>query len=111
MPATEVSSALQIPPNYLGKILHVLARADVLSSSRGKHGGFGLAAPPDQISILQVVSLFDRLDSGPTCLLSSAKCSEREPCAAHERWKSVSEQILTFFRETSVSDLMAGTQN
>lgn len=111
MAATDVSAALQIPPNYLGKILHVLARGGVLSSSRGKHGGFGLAVPPDQISVLQVVSLFDRIDGEPTCLLGRAKCTEEEPCAAHKRWKSASEQILAFFRETTVSDLMSGAHN
>jgi len=106
--ATEVSAALQIPPNYLGKILHVLAHANVLSSSRGKHGGFGLAVPPQEISILSVVSLFDRIDGEPTCFLGRARCTEDEPCAAHKRWKSASEQILAFFRETTVSDLMSG---
>jgi len=109
--AVDVSTALGIPPNYLGKILHVLARANVLSSSRGKHGGFGLAVPPDRISLLQVVSLFDPLGGDPTCLLGRAKCSEREPCAAHKRWRSVSEQIIAFFRETTVGDLMGGTRS
>jgi Rrf2 family iron-sulfur cluster assembly transcriptional regulator len=109
--ATDVSAALQIPPNYLAKILHVLAHAKVLSSSRGKHGGFGLAVPPQEISVLNVVSLFDRIDGEPTCLLGRAKCNEEEPCAAHKRWKSASEQIISFFRETTVSDLMSEAHN
>jgi Rrf2 family protein len=111
VPATDVSSALDIPPNYLGKILHVLARSNVLTSSRGKHGGFELAISPDELSILQVVSLFDRFGGEPTCLLGRSQCTDHQPCAAHQGWKSVSEQILAFFHETTVSDLMGGSSN
>lgn len=105
----EVAGALGIPRNYLAKILHELGRGGVLVSSRGKHGGFQLAGDPRQLSLLDVVRQFDSIAEQRACLLGRGLCSDRNACAAHWRWKSVSEQIATFFRGTTVADLMAST--
>ena len=104
--AWDISTILGIPANYLGKILHALAREGILESSRGKHGGFRLAVPPEQISLLQIVSLFDSLGEKPRCLLGRMECSSEHPCAAHGRWKGVADQVTAFFNETTVSDLL-----
>ncbi len=105
----QAASALGIPRNYLSKILHELARDGVLVSSRGKLGGFQLASDPDELSLFAVVHRFDHIAEERRCLLGRNQCSDRNACAAHWRWKSVSEQITTFFQETTVGDLMAGT--
>lgn len=104
--ASELAETTGVPRNYMGKILHELTRAGVLKSSRGKLGGFELGMPPDQLQLLRVVSLFDRIDSERHCLLGRIECSDRDPCPAHHRWKAASEQIARFFSETTVADLL-----
>lgn len=54
-----ISAAQGIPPKYLEQILLVLKRSKVLRSSKGKGGGFQLAKSPDDISLADVVRLFD----------------------------------------------------
>jgi Rrf2 family protein len=103
---SQMAEALRIPRNYLAKILHELARSGVLMSSRGKLGGFRLARPPEQVSLLDVVSRFDRIEGRRLCLLGRRACSDRHPCPAHSRWKALSEQTAAFFRETKVADLL-----
>ncbi|HWP39157.1 MAG TPA: Rrf2 family transcriptional regulator [Gemmatimonadales bacterium] len=104
----EIAEALHIPRNYLAKILHELARSGVLMSARGKLGGFRLARPPEHISLLDIVSHFDRIEGRRLCLLGRRACTDRHPCPAHSRWKAVSEQTAAFFRETNVADLLKG---
>lgn len=101
----EVASALSVPRNYLSKILHVLARGGVLSSTRGPHGGFELAVPAESLLLADVVGAFDDLESRGVCLLGRASCSDRSPCGAHHRWKEVSEVVGSFFRDTTVAEL------
>jgi len=110
VPAAEVSAALKIPPNYLGKILHELARAKILASSRGKRGGFVLAVKPERLPLLKVVSLFDDFSQERRCLLGRSRCNDQTPCLAHNQWKDVSEQVTTFFRETTVGHLLKESQ-
>jgi Rrf2 family protein len=101
-----VADALDVPRNYLSKILHTLAREGVLLSSRGPTGGFRLARKPDAMPILHVVRAFDPLEGPRTCILGRPRCSDRNPCPAHGRWKSISDQVADFFRKTSVGDLL-----
>lgn len=103
----EIAAELGVPRNYLSKTLHQLARAGVLSSTRGPGGGFRLAVPPARLRLARVIEPFDSLGAGPTCLLGRATCSDRQPCAAHERWKRASGTVAAFFRDTTVADLLA----
>ncbi len=103
----DIAEALSVPRNYLSKILHELGRAGVLVSYRGPRGGFRLARPAADLSLIDVVGRFDPLGDGQGCLLGRAGgCSEDDPCAAHSRWKEISGGMQTFFRETMVADLL-----
>ncbi len=106
MHANELSEAAQVPRNYMGKILHELARTGILISSRGKHGGFVLAIPPEQLTLGQVVSQFDSMAGERRCLLGRPECSDTDPCATHDRWREVSRKIDQFFRTTTVADVL-----
>lgn len=109
VPVDDVAEALGMPRNYLSKILHELARAGVLVSTRGKRGGFMLAIPPDALPLLAVVRLFDRIAEGRRCLLGRPECSDQTPCAAHYRWKTLSTELAQFFHDTTVGDLLHRT--
>lgn len=101
----EMARELDVPRNYLSKILHALARAGLLGSTRGPKGGFELLARPEELRLSEVLTHFDEVGSGPGCLLGRAECSDKNPCAAHQRWKGVSMAVWEFFRETTVADL------
>ena len=59
-----------------------------------------IAEPPE------VVAPFDGPTGARICLLGRVACSDKDPCPAHGRWKSVSNEVSTFFRDTKVSDLL-----
>jgi Rrf2 family protein len=101
----EIAQALRIPRNYLSKILHLLVHARVLTSTRGKSGGFRLATSPDRLPVVQVVAPFGNWGEPRRCLLGRPQCSDRTACGAHARWKDVAERVATFFRETTVAEL------
>ncbi len=103
----EMAQALRIPHNYLSKILHRLARAGVLASTRGKAGGFQLAVAAERLRLSEIVAPFDRVDERRRCLLGRPQCSDRTACAAHSRWKDVADSVATFFRETTVAELLS----
>jgi Rrf2 family iron-sulfur cluster assembly transcriptional regulator len=102
----ELAARLEVPRNYLSKTLHRLAREGVLSSTRGKGGGFRLAIPPDRLPLLRVIAPFDDMSGARRCLLGRPQCSDRQPCPAHHHWRAVSEQMTAFFRDRTVADLL-----
>lgn len=104
--AGAVADALGVPANYLAKILRELARAGVLASDRGRHGGFRLARPAGQIRLLEVIAPFDPLDEKQQCLLGRGMCTEVGSCPAHAAWKEASAPVVRFFESRSVADLL-----
>jgi Rrf2 family protein len=54
-----IAAAQQIPPKFLEQILLALKLAKYLNSSKGSRGGFRLAKSPDQISLAEIIRLFD----------------------------------------------------
>ena len=107
MRVDDIAAALDVPRNYLSKILHVLAREGVLTSTRGPHGGFRLGRTPAELTLESVIRHFDEITTASGCLLGRARCSDEHPCAAHAHWKSVSLSVRTFLRETTIEDFAA----
>ncbi len=105
----DMAEALDVPRNYLSKILHALARAGVLHSTRGPGGGFALAVPAPELRLLDIVKHFDPIGEGRVCLLGRSTCNDADPCAAHDHWQATSLEFRSFFRDTTVADLSETT--
>ncbi len=106
--ASQIAAALDVPANYLSKILHSLARGGLLISERGPRGGFRFARSADELSLAEVLGPFDPLTTQQACLLGRPECSDATACPVHHRWKQVSEPVARFFRETTLADLLEG---
>lgn len=57
--ADEISEAQEIPKRFLQQILHALKTARIVLSVKGKDGGYALARPAEEITVAEVVRLFD----------------------------------------------------
>jgi Rrf2 family iron-sulfur cluster assembly transcriptional regulator len=104
--AAHIARRLDLPANYLSKILHSLARAGVLVSERGPRGGFGLARSADELSLADVIAPFNSFMQQRSCLLGRGECSDDSPCRLHSRWKSASDPVIEFFNRTVIADLI-----
>jgi Rrf2 family protein len=89
----DIAAAQRIPGPRLAKVIHDLARADLVRTQRGHQGGVMLARPPAEISVRDVYEAVE----GPILL---CRCRQRvEPCVddgcdMHEFWHGV-ETLLT----------------
>jgi Rrf2 family protein len=65
--AARLAAHFGVPAAYLAKQLQTLVRADVLSATTGPRGGFRLARPAEQITLLQIVEAVDGTSPLYTC--------------------------------------------
>lgn len=107
--ARDLALVTAIPANYLTKILHTMARADILRSQRGREGGFRLARPPERVTLAEIVTLFEDPHFLSYCLLGSDTCPADRPCVAHDRWLAVVETVARFLDETTLADIARAT--
>ncbi len=103
--AEAIAAATDLPASYLSKTLQTLVAAGIVTSMRGRSGGFRLAVDPKALPLMRVVEAFDEKADRRHCLLGKHVCSDTAPCAAHGRWKVASEAIMSFFRNTTLADL------
>ena len=103
--AGELAEALDLPANFLSKLLNRLRQEGILESRRGPTGGFRLARSPEEVTLAEVVEPFDDVARRRLCLLGRPECRDDSPCAAHEEWRELAQSIERFFRETTLADL------
>jgi len=104
--ATVIAQSIQAPKNYLGKLLQMLARDGLLESQKGLGGGFRLARDPRTITLLDVVEPIEHISRWNGCILGRETCSEQNPCAMHDRWKTVRDAYLVMLGETTIAQLL-----
>ena len=106
-----LAADLGVPAPYLAKVLAALARAGVLSASRGARGGYRLARPAEAISLLEIVEPFEGKRVRPGCLLRPGEdCPRDGACSAHESWAGVKTAYLDFLERTTLADIRGGVR-
>ncbi len=98
-----IAEEMQIPTNFLSKILHRLVQSGLIQSIRGRNGGFVLAKPASGIFIRDIVDLFMQIDDQTHCLLGLKKCDGK--CGLHHRWSNISEQFEMMLNETAIDKI------
>jgi len=94
--AARIADEVGAPRNYLGKLLKQLAEQGLLDSQKGFGGGFRLAAPAEKITLYDIIEPLDRVSKWKGCFLGRARCSDKSPCAVHDKWSSV-HRFFKFF--------------
>ena len=101
----EISAALVIPTPFMGKILQMLAKKNILNSSKGPHGGFSLQRPAMDISIMDIIEIIDGTDFFNTCVIRTTKCSHETPCSMHDKVAPLQRGIKSLFMTETIADL------
>ena len=103
--AASMAEALQLPPEYLAKVLRRLGDEGFVSSTRGAHGGYALTVDPCDLTVERVVRPFEEVKPPLVCLLGGP-CHSDRPCPAHVRrleWNEARHRILA---DTTLCDLL-----
>ena len=106
---TEVARATHAPPRYLAKILGLLAREGFLESTRGRDGGFAIAAGRHHASLAEIVTVFEAAEPR-RCLLGRGVCGQVPSCTVHEKWAPIASATDDFFAHTTLDQLLQSTR-
>jgi len=105
----EISKELEIPTPFLGKILQQLAKHKMLSSTKGPNGGFLLAKPAKEITLLNIIEIIDGLDLFNDCLIGLSTCSANAhndvQCPTHHKYLPISKQLYELFNTETIQVL------
>ena len=101
----EISSAMRIPKSFLAKILQKLTRKGLVRSLRGVNGGFLLQRRPKEISLLDVIKVFQKEVALNKCAVDNAACSISCSCVVHPVWVDLRKMIEDRLAAISFEDM------
>lgn len=109
MTAAVIAKRTLVPQGYLSKILQSMVKAELISSQRGLHGGFVLAKPAQEISVLDVLA---SVDAAPERI---KKCPLGIPghvrlCAVHKMLDEAIASTEKAFSSTDIDTLCKSTR-
>jgi Rrf2 family protein len=104
----EVAEAMDIPYQFLGKIAQDLARAGIITIRQGAQGGYRLAEPPKNISLLQVVEAVDGEIFLNDCLIRPDSCDRRPICPVHSAWGRARDKLRESLAGVDFAELAGG---
>lgn len=102
----EIAEEQDIPMHFLSKILQILVRNKILSSSKGPTGGFRLNRAADAIRLMEIVEAIDGLGIFDLCGIGLKSCSDDHPCPIHHDYKQIKQRIRELLTEKSLADLV-----
>jgi Rrf2 family protein len=103
--AEEIAKQLNIPKEFVSKILQSLTESGIIVSKKGKNGGFSLAKSPSKIKLIDIVESIDGLEVFNKCVLGFFKCSHENPCPVHDRWGKLRTEAYTMLTNETLLEL------
>jgi len=107
--AEEISKALEIPKEFVSKILQELTSSGIVMSKKGKSGGFSLDKPTSKIRLIDVVIALDGFEIFNKCVLGFPNCSNEFPCPVHHNWVKVSKETYAMLSEATLDEFLHRT--
>lgn len=105
-----IAQAQAISMSYLEQLFAKLKRAGLVSAARGPGGGYDLARPAAEISIVEIINAVDEPIQTTRCELGAdIGCQAGgERCLTHDLWFELGEHIRGFLAQVSLADVLSG---
>lgn len=101
----EMAKITKVPRSYLSKVLQSLGKAGIVHARRGLHGGFSLAKPAEELSLLEVINAVDPIPHIESCPLG-LKQHGVNLCPLHKRLNDAMTLIENAYRDSTIDDLL-----
>jgi Rrf2 family protein len=107
---SEISRTQRIPLSFMAKILRRLVQARLLRSARGVNGGFALARPPSEITLLDVVEAIEGPITLTQCASEGQACTWSGECPGSLVWPEVQKNMKETLQSMTLECLVGAAR-
>ena len=104
--AAEVAAATGLALPTVSKLLKKLAKVEIVTSTRGSHGGYQLAREARAISAADVIDTLEGPVSITECSAHDSHCDFEAVCNVGSAWQRINIAIRRALDEISLADLL-----
>jgi len=106
VPSERIAAQTSVPPGYLSKVMRDLVIANLVTSFRGPNGGFVLARPASQITVLDAVNAVDPIRRIHKCPLNNPEHANL--CPLHRSLDDALAHLEETLRTTTLAGVLEG---
>jgi len=104
--AHEIAKQVGIAAPTVSKVLKMLARDELVISTRGAKGGYVLARPATEITMAEIISAMEGGPLGLTeCSSTPGACVQERSCSIRTNWQRINEVIVRALEEVSLAEM------
>ena len=107
----EISKRQDISVKYLEQLIRPLKQANLVNSVRGPKGGHLLAVKPEDVTLGQIVRLFEGQSELVECISNPEKCSMSDDCQVRLAWGDATRVLYENLDNTTIADLMSANHS
>jgi Rrf2 family protein len=101
----EIAEEMDIPSRYLPQILANLVEHGILTAEAGPTGGYLLARPADDVTLLDVVEAAEGPIHIDQCVLRGGPCDWDTSCPVHVPWNRALTALTEQLSQTTFAEL------
>lgn len=102
----DVSAYGHIPPHFLAKIAQQLSRAGIIEILQGARGGYRLAIPPEELTLLDVIEAIIGEIFLNDCVMRPESCHASSSCAVNNVWLQARDQLRQTLSQVNFAKLL-----
>ena len=112
--ARSLAESMTIPTRFVPAVLGDLARAGLVQARAGRSGGYQLARPAEQVTLLEVIEAVEGDSRRTTCVLRDQACrgvggasdlGGTGECAIHRFFFAAQDALLSELRGATLAEM------
>ncbi len=102
-----VAARRNLSEKYLEQIMGALRRANLIESTRGAAGGYRLAKPAIEITVLEILNATETNMVPVECLVGESECGiDCDKCATRTVWYDYWMQVIQVCQKITLQDII-----
>lgn len=98
----DIATNRKLPQPIVAKLLVSLSQVGLVEGAPGPKGGYWLAKGPADISLLDIVSTFEKVGDRISCPFGTGNCDGDNACPLHHKLLDLDQQLVNFLDDNKL---------
>lgn len=104
--ASALADKCDLNLSLVSKVLKLLVKADLLTSTRGVYGGYQLQKDPEDVTLLDVIVAIEGPVAVNACNDTDNPCDKLADCTLAPHWRVINQKIYSSFAKVTLKSLL-----
>lgn len=101
----EIAGNIGSPEEFTGKVLQILSRSGLVSSIKGRGGGFFFDNPEKPLALFEVIKVTEGEEFFYKCGFGLNSCDAANPCPMHNEYAKVRDSLYNLMKSMTIQSL------